>query len=86
MSQKSFTLQIVTVGSALFDGEALELHCRGAGGQMTILAHHEPLITKIEKGVVRVITKQKEETFEIEGGVLEVADNKAVMLCSRSAE
>jgi len=83
MSQKTFTLQIVTVTKALFDGEALELHCKGTDGDMVVLANHEPLVTNIEKSDLLVRTEDgKEEKFSIENGVLEVAFNKAVVLCS----
>lgn len=85
MTQKSFTLRIVTVAEALFEGSAAELHCAGSAGQMTVLAHHEPLITRLETCTVRVVTPSgKTEEFPINGGVLEVADNKAVVLCSGS--
>jgi len=83
MSQKTFTLQLVTVSKALFDGEAIELHCKGADGDMVVMANHEPLVTNVEKGDLLVRTADgKEETFSIEGGVLEVAYNKAVLLCT----
>jgi len=83
MSAKSFSLQIVTVSKALFDDQAVELHARGTAGQMTILAHHEPFITRVEHCTLRVRTVNGEmEEFPIVSGVLEVADNKAVVLCS----
>lgn len=84
MSDKSFTLQVVTVTNALFDGEARELHCKGSDGQMVVLAKHEPFITRIEKCVLKVVTPNGEvQEFPIVSGVLEVADNKAVVLCSK---
>ena len=84
MSDKSFALQIVTVAEALFDGQATELHCKGSDGQMVVLAHHEPFITRIEKGTLKVVpTTGEPQEFPILSGVLEVADNKAVVLCSR---
>jgi F-type H+-transporting ATPase subunit epsilon len=83
MTQKSFTLRIVTVAEPLYDGEAVELHCRGVSGQMTVLANHEPLITPIDPCTLRVTTTLGEnKEFHIRGGVLEVADNKMVVLCS----
>lgn len=85
MAHAAFTLHIVTVAEALFEGAAAELHCTGTAGQLTVLAHHEPLITRLETCTVRVVTPSGEtEEFPINGGVLEVADNKAVVLCSGS--
>ena len=83
MSAKTFTLQVVTVTKPLFEGQAIELHCKGTAGDMVVLATHEPLITSIEKSTLRVKTSdEKFEEFEIESGVLEVAHNKAIVLCS----
>lgn len=82
MAHSTFQLQIVTVTNALFEGAAEELHCTGTGGQMTVLAHHEPFMTSIEPCTLRVQADGKEHEFPISKGVLEVADNKAVVLCS----
>ena len=82
MARKTFQLQIVTVGDALFDGDALELRCRGSAGQLAVLAHHQPLITRIEPSTLVVVTPEETKEFTISGGVLEVADNHAVVLCS----
>ncbi len=83
MSTKPFELKIVTVAEALFEGEAQELHCKGTAGDMVVLANHEPLITRIEKSTLKVRTADGEmKEFPIVSGVLEVAHNKAVVLCS----
>lgn len=83
MAHSPFALQVTTVSDALFKGDALELHCRGVDGQLTVLAHHEPFITRLEAGEIRVVAADgAEHLFTINNGVLEVADNKAVVLCS----
>ena len=82
MARNSFTLQVVTVTDALFDGQAEELHCRGTDGQMTVLAHHEAFMTSIEPCTLRVVADGQTQEFPISKGVLEVADNRAVVLCS----
>tara|TARA_B100000900_G_C20394519_1_gene640067 strand:- start:100 stop:360 length:261 start_codon:yes stop_codon:yes gene_type:complete len=84
MSDKSFTLQVVTVTDSLFDGHATELHAKGSDGQLVVLAHHEPFITRIEKCTLKIVpTTGESQEFPILSGVLEVADNKAVVLCSK---
>ncbi len=83
MAQKTFSLKITTVAEALYDDEAIELHCKGTAGDMVVLANHEPLITRIEKSALKVRTTDGEiKEFPIVSGVLEVAHNKAVVLCS----
>lgn len=79
----TFDLHIVTVTKALFEGEAVEFHCTGVEGDMTILAKHEPFITKLKEGVVRAVTAGGESReFKVSDGVLEVASNQVVVLCS----
>ena len=83
MKKPTFELQVVTVGHALFDGDAHEMSCRTKAGDITILAHHEPLITQLGKGGVRVVDNDgKEHTYFIERGVLEISNNRAVVICS----
>ncbi len=80
---KTLQLQVVTVAKALFEGEARQLHCRGVDGEMTILAHHEPLITHLVESTVRVTDADGEvHEYPIQSGILEVANNRAVVLCS----
>ncbi len=84
MAATSFTLRIVTVAQELFSGEATELHAKGTTGQLTVLAHHEPLMTRIERCALKVVTPDgTTKEFPIISGVLEVADNAAVLLCSQ---
>ena len=76
-----FFLTIATVGEQLFRGDALRLTCRGSEGELTVLAHHEPLITQLAPGTLTVKDAHDDEReFTIRTGVLEVADNRAVVL------
>ena len=84
MANTSFILRIVTVGQELFNGDAIELHAKGTAGQLTILAHHEPLMTRIERCTLAVVAADgTTQEFPIISGVLEVANNEAVLLCSQ---
>lgn len=70
---------IAKVDQVLYDGEAQSVTVPGAAGEMTVLGHHEPLITTLKKGVVTV-RGEEEKTFEIDGGVFEVNSNGATVL------
>jgi F-type H+-transporting ATPase subunit epsilon len=72
-------LVIAKVTEVYFDGEAASVTLPGAEGEMTVLPEHEPLITTLKKGTVTVRQKseaspltEKTQTFEIEGGILEI--------------
>ncbi|MEK9167984.1 MAG: F0F1 ATP synthase subunit epsilon [Patescibacteria group bacterium] len=76
-----FSLFIATIDTILFSGQARGVVCPGSDGELTILAHHTPLVTTLKGGVVRVLLSNgEEETFPVESGILEVAGNKAVIL------
>lgn len=76
-----FSLFIATIDKVLFSGQARGVVCPGSDGELTILAHHTPLVTTLKKGTVRVLMPDdKEEVFPIEKGILEVAGNKTVIL------
>lgn len=82
--KNTFTVQIATVSEALFDGDAFSVRCQGVNGEITILPNHEPLVTRIEPSTIHVNGANGEaHQFPILGGVLEVAHNKAVLLCTR---
>lgn len=76
-------LVIAKVDQTLFEGEAHSLVAPGTAGEMTVLTHHEPLITTLKPGTLRVHMAADDEpkTFAIEGGVLEVnAEGATVIL------
>jgi F-type H+-transporting ATPase subunit epsilon len=68
------------IDKVLFDGEAEELAVPGTDGDMTILPHHSALVTTLRKGTVRVRAGEKEESWEIEKGILEVGNDTATVL------
>ncbi len=74
-------LIISSVGENLYDGPALSVTLPGSAGEMTILPHHEPLITTLKEGAITVaIPNAEEKTFKIQSGVLEVSGTRAVVL------
>lgn len=77
-------LVIAKVDEVLFEGEAYSLTVPGADGEMTVLGHHEPLITTLKPGTITVrfsSHEAKPREFTVGGGVLEVrADGATVIL------
>ena len=71
---------IAKVTENLFDGEADSMTLPGAEGQMTVLPEHEPLITTLKPGVITVRSGGGEQTFAIEGGILEVRHDGATVI------
>ena len=75
-------VQIITPDSTLFNGEATLVVVPGIDGQIGILNNHAPLVSSLVKGVVKVKYNDKEDLFDIPGGVVEVSLNKITVLAS----
>jgi F-type H+-transporting ATPase subunit epsilon len=76
-----FTVQILTPEREAFAGEAIHLYARGSLGYLGVLAHHAPLLTSLEPGVMSVRKPDgTQEHFVVTGGFLEVSNNRATVL------
>lgn len=73
-------VEVITPDKVLFSGEAVSIKLPGSGGAFEALANHAPLISSLEKGKVVVKTAAGEETFEVTSGIVEVLNNKVVVL------
>lgn len=73
-------LSIYSLKNILFQGQATALNCRTEMGEITVLDNHEPLISVLAKGVIKVSTKDidKDQYFEIKSGFVEVKPNNEV--------
>lgn len=78
---KYFHLSVARVAETLYEGEALSMTAPGEDGVLTVLAHHEALVTPLKHGLLRFETGSGEVTeLTIERGILEVSDNQATVL------
>ena len=75
-------VQIIAPDKSLYDGKADLVTVPGTSGSIGILNNHAPLVSSLKKGDVKVILNEKEEFFQINGGVIEVSKNKVVVLAS----
>lgn len=48
-------LSVYSLKNILFQGEAQLLNCKTVTGEITILDHHEPLITVLKEGILKVV-------------------------------
>jgi len=72
-------LSVYSLKNILFQGEAQLLNCKTVMGEITILDHHETLITVLSAGIVKVVDEaKKEHFFEINSGFLEVKPGNEV--------
>ena len=73
-------VNIITPDKNLFEGEASSVIVPGSDGLLGILENHAPLISSLQKGEVKLTTSQGEELFDVKGGVIEVLNNKVIIL------
>ncbi|MFQ6093344.1 MAG: F0F1 ATP synthase subunit epsilon [bacterium] len=86
MSEKSFTLTIVTPEREVFRGQVVSVVAPGSEGSFGVLAHHAPLISGIEVGVLSFRLPDGEGALvALGGGFAEVKGNEMTVLVA-SAE
>ena len=74
-------LEIITPDKKVYSGEVDSIKLPGADGSFGILNNHAPIIASLKKGTIKVTDSKKQvENFEINGGVVEVQNNKVIVL------
>lgn len=80
----TFHVEIVTPESKVYQGEIVSLSAPGFDGRFQVLQNHAPLISTLGKGALKLeLPSGANQDFEVEGGVLEVMNNKAIVLLER---
>jgi F-type H+-transporting ATPase subunit epsilon len=76
-------VEIYSLQRILFEGDAKSVNCKTAKGELTILEDHEPIISMLQEGPIRVEPASggsKEEIFAAKGGFMEVTPQHTVRL------
>ena len=74
-------LEIITPETKVFEGEVKSVLLPGTNGKFEILNNHAPIISTLTEGEVRIIKKnEQKELFDINGGVIEMQNNKIIVL------
>jgi len=74
-------LEIITPDKKIYSGDVDSIKLPGTEGSFGILNNHAPLIATLKKGIVKITnTSSTVENFEINGGVVEVLNNKVIVL------
>lgn len=75
-------IEILTPEKKLFSGDAYGVQMPGLTGSFEVLEKHAPLISALKEGVIKVLRDKQNEAarFSIQGGFVEVLDNKVTVL------
>ena len=77
----SFKLQIISPQNMIFDDEIDLCILPGTEGDFGILRNHMPFLTTLRLGIAYIYKEKKLiETFLVDGGVVEVSNNKCTLL------
>ncbi|GMT44314.1 MAG: hypothetical protein IEMM0006_0146 [bacterium] len=73
-------LEIITPDKTIFKGEVDLVQLPGIDGSFEILNNHAPLISALGEGIIKIRKGKSEDFFEVKAGVIEVLDNKVLVL------
>ncbi len=82
------TLEILTPERKLFSGEVYGVQMPGISGLFEVLDKHAPLVSALKAGRVKVLRDKQAHTtsFAIQGGFVEVLNNKVTVLVEGATE
>jgi F-type H+-transporting ATPase subunit epsilon len=75
-------LEIITPDTKVYSGEVSAAVFPGINGSFGILNNHAPIISTLKNGKIKVVENNgnKELFFDVKGGVVEVLNNKIIVL------
>ena len=75
------TLEILTPEKKFYSGEVYGVQLPGIDGSFEILDKHAPIVSALKKGNIKILnSKTSSSNFTIQGGFVEVLNNKATVL------
>ena len=81
------TLDILTPEKTVFTGEINLVKVPGSNGSFEIMKNHAPIISSLSKGELKINEKEGDVIlYNIEGGVIEVNNNKVIILVEKILE
>jgi F-type H+-transporting ATPase subunit epsilon len=81
------TLEILTPDKKIFSGDVYGIQFPGISGMFEVLDKHAPIVSALKAGKLKIL-KDKNATvqYDIQGGFVEVLNNKASVLVEGAAE
>jgi F-type H+-transporting ATPase subunit epsilon len=81
------TLEILTPERKLFSGQVYGVLMPGISGMFEVLDKHAPMVSALKPGRVKVLKdKNNSSNYDIQGGFVEVLNNKVTLLAEGATE
>ena len=77
-------LTIITPDKKVFEGNVEKASFPGSAGSFQVLRDHAPLVSMLQKGVIRYQDRKQEHSLTIEAGLVEVVNNTITVLVAAS--
>ena len=79
-------LEIITPDKTIFEGEVDSATFPGSKGSFQVLKNHAALISSLDRGKVLYKSNNNEQEIMVNGGVVEVLNNKIILLAEEVIE
>jgi F-type H+-transporting ATPase subunit epsilon len=81
-------LEILTPEKKLYSGDVYGVQMPGISGSFEVLEKHAPLVSALKAGRIKVLKDKSNHlaNFEIQGGFVEVLNNKVIVLVEGARE
>ena len=80
-------LEVITPDKLVFNGEVSGVKVPGTEGSFEMLENHAAIVSTLDNGEITIRTKKGEDiSVNINGGTVEMLDNKVVILAESVVE
>ncbi len=74
-------IEIISPDKQIYSGNVKRVRLPGSKGLFEILNNHAPIISTLDKGLIRIIDENNTKIiFKVEGGIVENKANKIIVL------
>jgi len=73
-------LEIITPEENIYQGEVEMINLPGSDGFFGLLDGHAPIVSTLKSGNIKITENGSEKSFAVKGGVVEVNNNKVIVL------
>lgn len=82
----TYPFSLVTLEGKVFEGDVESIVAPGESGSFGVLASHAQMVSALEAGVLEVQSESGRSFYAVSGGVCEVRQNHALVLCDKAIQ
>ncbi len=78
---KLINVEVITPSKSAYNNEVVSVTVPGSKGNFQVLYNHAPILSSLEIGKIKIMEQgEKERIFATGGGMIEVLDNRVLIL------